>query len=140
MAWPRVTSARRIEYRERHGYRVVVHDRASQPRDLVRLRCAGAAAQRHLRGCWCIWFHPDRPERGQDAEANRAPKKAYIEQSKAKDAKAKDANARDAMSALADDYRQIPPDTARYRQILDAVAAVAAGQLVPAGLDDKLSN
>ena len=22
-------------------------------------------------GCWCIYFHPDGPERGQGAEANR---------------------------------------------------------------------
>ena len=34
-------------------------------------------------GCWCIWFHPDGPERGQGAEANRALKKAYVEQGKA---------------------------------------------------------
>lgn len=31
-------------------------------------------------GCWCIWFHPDGPERGQGAEANRALKKQYVEQ------------------------------------------------------------
>ena len=30
-------------------------------------------------GCWCIWFHPDGPERGQGAEANRALKMAYVE-------------------------------------------------------------
>jgi GNAT superfamily N-acetyltransferase len=29
-------------------------------------------------GCWCIWFHPDGPERGQGAEANRALKKQYV--------------------------------------------------------------
>ena len=34
-------------------------------------------------GCWCIWFHPDGPERGQGPEANRALKKAYVEQGKA---------------------------------------------------------
>jgi GNAT superfamily N-acetyltransferase len=42
--------------------------------------------QRHngiFGGCWCIWFHPDGPERGQGAEANRALKKAYVEQGKA---------------------------------------------------------
>ena len=31
-------------------------------------------------GCWCIWFHPDGPERGQGAEANRALKRSYVEQ------------------------------------------------------------
>jgi GNAT superfamily N-acetyltransferase len=30
-------------------------------------------------GCWCIWFHPDGPERGQGAEANRELKKRYVE-------------------------------------------------------------
>ena len=38
-----------------------------------------ALVQRHngiFGGCWCIWFHPDGPERGQGAEANRALKKA----------------------------------------------------------------
>ncbi|AGZ42395.1 hypothetical protein [Actinoplanes friuliensis] len=37
-----------------------------------------ALVQRHngiFGGCWCIWFHPDSPERGQDAETNRALKK-----------------------------------------------------------------
>jgi GNAT superfamily N-acetyltransferase len=45
-----------------------------------------ALVQRHngiFGGCWCIWFHPDGPERGQGAEANRALKKAYVEQDKA---------------------------------------------------------
>src|SRR5437764_8726591 len=39
-----------------------------------------ALVQRHngiFGGCWCIWFHPDTPERGQGAEANRALKRAY---------------------------------------------------------------
>jgi GNAT superfamily N-acetyltransferase len=34
-------------------------------------------------GCWCIYFHPDGPERGQGAEANRDLKKRYVEQGKA---------------------------------------------------------
>lgn len=34
-------------------------------------------------GCWCIYFHPDGPERGQGAEANRLLKKRYVEQSRA---------------------------------------------------------
>jgi hypothetical protein len=41
-----------------------------------------ALVQRHngiFGGCWCIWFHPDGPERGQGAETNRALKKAYVE-------------------------------------------------------------
>jgi len=41
-----------------------------------------ALVQRHggiFGGCWCIWFHPDGPERGQGAEANRALKKGYVE-------------------------------------------------------------
>ena len=45
-----------------------------------------ALVQRHngiFGGCWCIWFHPDGPERGQGAEANRALKKAYVDQGKA---------------------------------------------------------
>lgn len=45
-----------------------------------------ALVQRHngiFGGCWCIWFHPDGPERGQGAEANRALTKAYVEQGKA---------------------------------------------------------
>jgi GNAT superfamily N-acetyltransferase len=38
--------------------------------------------QRHngiFGGCWCIWFHPDGPERGQGAEGNRALKRKYVE-------------------------------------------------------------
>jgi hypothetical protein len=45
-----------------------------------------ALVQRHngiFGGCWCMWFHPDGPERGQVAEADRALKKAYVEQGKA---------------------------------------------------------
>lgn len=41
-----------------------------------------AMVQRHngiFGGCWCIWFHPDGPERGQGAEANRALKKSYVD-------------------------------------------------------------
>lgn len=41
-----------------------------------------ALVQRHngiFGGCWCIWFHPDGPERGQGAEANRDLKKRYVE-------------------------------------------------------------
>lgn len=41
-----------------------------------------ALAGRHngvFGGCWCIYFHPDGPERGQGAEANRALKKGYVE-------------------------------------------------------------
>lgn len=34
-------------------------------------------------GCWCIYFHPDGPERGQGAEANRVLKKRYVEQGRA---------------------------------------------------------
>jgi GNAT superfamily N-acetyltransferase len=34
-------------------------------------------------GCWCIYFHPDGPERGQGADANRELKKRYVEQDKA---------------------------------------------------------
>ncbi|HSU01270.1 MAG TPA: GNAT family N-acetyltransferase [Nocardioides sp.] len=34
-------------------------------------------------GCWCIWFHPDGPERGQGAEANRALKRSYVERGEA---------------------------------------------------------
>jgi GNAT superfamily N-acetyltransferase len=30
-------------------------------------------------GCYCIWFHPDGPERGQGREANRALKRSYVE-------------------------------------------------------------
>ena len=34
-------------------------------------------------GCWCIWFHPDGPERGQGAEANRTLKRGYVEAGRA---------------------------------------------------------
>ena len=34
-------------------------------------------------GCWCIWFHPDSPERGQGYEGNRALKRRYVEQGRA---------------------------------------------------------
>ena len=34
-------------------------------------------------GCWCIYFHPDGPERGQGADANRALKKRYVEDGRA---------------------------------------------------------
>ena len=30
-------------------------------------------------GCWCMYFHPDSPERGKGAEGNRAMKKLYVE-------------------------------------------------------------
>ncbi|MFC6715510.1 GNAT family N-acetyltransferase [Branchiibius cervicis] len=42
-----------------------------------------ALVQRHngiFGGCWCIWFHPDGPERGQGAEANRALKRRYVDE------------------------------------------------------------
>ena len=45
-----------------------------------------ALVQRHngiFGGCWCIWFHPDGPERGQGAEANRELKRAYVESGQA---------------------------------------------------------
>ena len=45
-----------------------------------------ALVERHngiFGGCWCIWFHPDGPERGQGAEANRALKRAYVERGEA---------------------------------------------------------
>jgi ribosomal protein S18 acetylase RimI-like enzyme len=45
-----------------------------------------ALVERHggiFGGCWCIWFHPDGPERGQGAEANRALKRSYVEQGRA---------------------------------------------------------
>ena len=62
-----------------------------------------------------------------DQEAARAQLKSAMDGLNAAAAKAKDAKVRAAMSALADDYRQI----------LDAVAA---GQLAPTGLDDKLGK
>jgi ribosomal protein S18 acetylase RimI-like enzyme len=34
-------------------------------------------------GCWCIWFHPDGPERGQGYEGNRRLKRKYVEQGRA---------------------------------------------------------
>ena len=34
-------------------------------------------------GCWCIYFHPDGPERGQGPDANRELKKRYVEQGRA---------------------------------------------------------
>ena len=34
-------------------------------------------------GCWCIWFHPDGPERGQGYEGNRALKRRYVEEGRA---------------------------------------------------------
>ncbi len=34
-------------------------------------------------GCWCIWFHPDGPERGQGYEGNRRLKRTYVEQGRA---------------------------------------------------------
>ena len=34
-------------------------------------------------GCWCIWFHPDGPERGQGYEGNRSLKHKYVEQGRA---------------------------------------------------------
>ena len=45
-----------------------------------------ALVQRHngiFGGCWCMWFHPDVPERNQRAESNRALKKTYVEHGKA---------------------------------------------------------
>ena len=34
-------------------------------------------------GCWCIWFHPDGPARGQGAEANRELKRTYVAEGRA---------------------------------------------------------
>ena len=34
-------------------------------------------------GCYCIWFHPDGPERGQGREGNRQLKKSYVEKGEA---------------------------------------------------------
>jgi GNAT superfamily N-acetyltransferase len=34
-------------------------------------------------GCYCIWFHPDGPERGQGREGNRALKKSYVDRGEA---------------------------------------------------------
>jgi GNAT superfamily N-acetyltransferase len=34
-------------------------------------------------GCWCIYFHPDGPERGQGAEANRSLKRCYVDAGRA---------------------------------------------------------
>jgi len=34
-------------------------------------------------GCWCTWFHPDCPERGQTPEGNRAIKKALVDDGRA---------------------------------------------------------
>ena len=34
-------------------------------------------------GCWCIWFHPDGPERGQGYEGNRSLKRKYVEHGRA---------------------------------------------------------
>ncbi|XAS75638.1 GNAT family N-acetyltransferase [Dermatophilaceae bacterium Sec6.4] len=45
-----------------------------------------ALVQRHngiFGGCWCLWFHPDSPERGQSFEGNRALKKTYVERGQA---------------------------------------------------------
>ena len=45
-----------------------------------------ALVERHngiFGGCWCIWFHPDSPERGQGAGANRELKRRYVEEGRA---------------------------------------------------------
>jgi GNAT superfamily N-acetyltransferase len=34
-------------------------------------------------GCYCIWFHPDGPDRGQGREGNRQLKKSYVEKGEA---------------------------------------------------------
>lgn len=34
-------------------------------------------------GCWCIWFHPDYPEKRQSAEGNRALKQRLVNEDKA---------------------------------------------------------
>ena len=34
-------------------------------------------------GCWCLWFHPKYPERGQSLEGNRALKQRLVEEDKA---------------------------------------------------------
>jgi GNAT superfamily N-acetyltransferase len=34
-------------------------------------------------GCWCTWFHPAFPERGQSAEGNRALKRRLVEEGRA---------------------------------------------------------
>src|ERR1700712_4662402 len=31
-------------------------------------------------GCWCTWFHPAFPERGQSAEGNRSLKKRLVDE------------------------------------------------------------
>jgi GNAT superfamily N-acetyltransferase len=43
-------------------------------------------AQRHngvWNGCWCTWFHPATPERGQTAEGNRAIKERLVNEGRA---------------------------------------------------------
>lgn len=40
-------------------------------------------AQRHngvWGGCWCLWFHPASPEKGQSPEGNRALKRRLVEE------------------------------------------------------------
>ena len=34
-------------------------------------------------GCWCVWFHPDYPEKRQSAEGNRALKQRLVAEDKA---------------------------------------------------------
>ena len=34
-------------------------------------------------GCWCTWFHPDCPEKGQSAEGNRALKERLVGEGRA---------------------------------------------------------
>ena len=34
-------------------------------------------------GCWCVYFHPDGPERGQGADANRVLKRRLVEEGRA---------------------------------------------------------
>ncbi|WP_432478326.1 GNAT family N-acetyltransferase [Nocardioides sp. GXQ0305] len=45
-----------------------------------------ALVERHngiFGGCWCIYFHPDSPERGQGYDGNRALKCRYVEEGRA---------------------------------------------------------
>lgn len=57
--------------------------RALSPETWPAFEDLGARHNGVFGGCWCIWFHPDGPERGQGADANRELKRRYVEEGKA---------------------------------------------------------
>ena len=64
----------------------VTSDHSIRPLTAETWPAFAAMVERHngiFGGCWCLWFHPECPERGQSYEGNRALKQKLVEAGKA---------------------------------------------------------